>query len=73
MSTILDFRNIKLPAVSRAAVIIGAVVVVLALVAALVGWNLYKKLTTNTVIAYFPETLALYPGDKITIMGVKVG
>ncbi len=24
-------------------------------------------------MAYFPETLALYPGDKIQIMGVKVG
>ena len=46
---------------------------ILALVAALVGWNLYKKLTTNTVVAYFPETLALYPGDKVQIMGVKVG
>jgi phospholipid/cholesterol/gamma-HCH transport system substrate-binding protein len=62
-----------MPAVSRATVIIGAFVVVLALVAGLVGWNLYKKLTNNTVVAYFPETLALYPGDKITIMGVKVG
>ena len=41
--------------------------------AAIVGWNLYKKLTTNTVVAYFPETLALYPGDKVQIMGVKVG
>jgi len=59
--------------VSRASVIIGALVVVLAIVAAIVGWNLYKKLTTNTVVAYFPETLALYPGDKVQIMGVKVG
>jgi phospholipid/cholesterol/gamma-HCH transport system substrate-binding protein len=73
MSQILDFRHLKLPRFSRATVIIGALVVVLALVAGLVGWNLYKKLTTNTVVAYFPETLALYPGDKITIMGVKVG
>ena len=41
--------------------------------AAFVGWNLYKKLTTNTVVAYFPDTLALYPGDKVQIMGVRVG
>src|SRR6476659_1354309 len=34
---------------------------------------MYKKLTTNTVVAYFPDTLALYPGDKIQIMGVQVG
>ena len=73
MATIFNVRNMKLPRVSRAAVIIGALVVILALVAAIVGWNLYRKLTTNTVVAYFPETLALYPGDKIQIMGVKVG
>ena len=73
MTTIFNIRNMKLPHVSRAAVIIGALVVILGLVAAFVGWNLYKKLTTNTVVAYFPDTLALYPGDKIQIMGVKVG
>src|SRR6476620_8732672 len=73
MSTIFNVRNLKLQGVSRASVIIGALVVVLAIVAAIVGWNLYKKLTTNTVVAYFPETLALYSGDKVQIMGVKVG
>jgi phospholipid/cholesterol/gamma-HCH transport system substrate-binding protein len=73
MATIFNVRNMQLPKVSRTAVIIGAIIVILALVAAIVGWNLYKKLTTNTVVAYFPETLALYPGDKIQIMGVKVG
>jgi phospholipid/cholesterol/gamma-HCH transport system substrate-binding protein len=73
MSTIFNVRNFKLPNVSRTAVIIGAIVVVLALVAAVVGWQLYKKLTTNTVVAYFSDTLALYPGDKVQIMGVKVG
>lgn len=73
MSTIFNVRNLKLPAVSRAAVIIGALVVVLALVAAFVGYNLYKRLTTNTVVAYFSDTLALYPGDKVQIMGVQVG
>ena len=73
MTTIFNVRNMKLPHVSRAAVIIGALVVILGLVAAFVGWNLYKKLTTNTVVAYFPDTLALYPGDKIQIMGVRVG
>jgi len=73
MSTIFNVRNLKLRGVSRASVIIGALVVVLAVVAAIVGWNLYKKLTTNTVVAYFPETLALYAGDRVQIMGVKVG
>jgi len=73
MSTIFNIRNLPLPRLSRATVIIGALVVILALVAGVVGWNLYRKLTTNTVTAYFPETLALYPGDKVQIMGVKVG
>jgi phospholipid/cholesterol/gamma-HCH transport system substrate-binding protein len=73
MSTIFNIRNLKLPAVSRASVIIGTLVVILALVAAIVGYNLYRKLTTNTVVAYFPETLALYAGDKVQIMGVQVG
>src|SRR5262245_15686456 len=73
MSTIFNIRNMKMPGFSRASVIIGTLIVILALVAALVGYNLYKRLTTNTVVAYFPETLALYAGDKVTIMGVKVG
>lgn len=73
MSTIFNVRNLKLPGVSRATVIIGTLIVVLALVAAFVGYNLYKRLTTNTVVAYFTDTLALYPGDKVTIMGVQVG
>src|ERR1043165_8367689 len=73
MSTIFNVRNLKLPNVSRTTVIVDADVVVLALVAGVVGWQLYKKLTYNTVVAYFPQTLALYPGDKVQIMGVKVG
>ncbi|KAA1248848.1 virulence factor Mce family protein [Mycobacterium simiae] len=50
-----------------------ALVVVLALVAGLVGWQLYQKLTNNTVIAYLPAANALYAGDKVQIMGVRVG
>src|SRR5215510_6278720 len=73
MSTIFNIRNLKMPNASRASVIIGTLIVILAIVAAVVGYNLYKRLTTNTVVAYFPDTLALYPGDKVTIMGVKVG
>ncbi|MGV0849292.1 virulence factor Mce family protein [Mycolicibacterium phlei] len=73
MSTIFDLRSLKLPKLSRATIIISTLVVVLALVAAFVGYNLYKRLTTNTVVAYFTDTLALYPGDKVQIMGVKVG
>jgi len=47
--------------------------VVLAITAAVVGVHVYHKLTNNTVIAYFPQALALYPGDKVQIMGVRVG
>jgi phospholipid/cholesterol/gamma-HCH transport system substrate-binding protein len=73
MSTIFNIRNLKLPSVSRTSLIIGTLVVILGLIAAFVGWNLYKRLTTNTVVAYFEDTLALYPGDRIQIMGVRVG
>ncbi len=73
MSTIFNIRNVKLPQLSKASVILGVIVLVVAVGAAAVGWNVYKKLTTTTVTAYFPQTLALYPGDKVLIMGVKVG
>src|SRR5246127_4896614 len=58
---------------SRTSVIIGSVVVVLALVVAFVGYRLFQKLSNNTVVAYFPEANALYAGDKVQIMGLKVG
>ncbi|TVS85438.1 virulence factor Mce family protein [Mycobacterium helveticum] len=73
MSTIFDIRNLRLPTLSRASVIIGSLVVMLALVAGYVGFRLYQKLTNNTVVAYFPDANALYPGDKVQIMGLQVG
>jgi phospholipid/cholesterol/gamma-HCH transport system substrate-binding protein len=73
MSTVFNIRNLKLPHVSRVGLVVGAVVVVLAIVGAFIGYNVYKKLTNNEVTAYFPEALALYPGDKVQIMGVPVG
>jgi phospholipid/cholesterol/gamma-HCH transport system substrate-binding protein len=73
MSTIFDIRSLRLPKVSRKAAFAAALVMVLALVALVVGAQLYRKLTNTTVIAYFSETLALYPGDKVQIMGVRVG
>ena len=73
MSTVFDFRNLRLPKLSRAAVIVGALAVVLAIVLAFAGFQLFKKLTNNTVVAYFPAANALYSGDKVEIMGVKVG
>jgi phospholipid/cholesterol/gamma-HCH transport system substrate-binding protein len=73
MSTIFDIRNLRLPKVSGRAILIGALVVVFAMIAAFAGAQLYRKLTTTTVVAYFSEALALYPGDKVQIMGVRVG
>jgi phospholipid/cholesterol/gamma-HCH transport system substrate-binding protein len=73
MSTIFDIRSLRLPKVSGKAMIVGALVAVLAVLAVVVGSQLYKKLTSTTVVAYFSETLALYPGDKVQIMGVRVG
>jgi phospholipid/cholesterol/gamma-HCH transport system substrate-binding protein len=73
LSTVFDFRNMRLPKLSRASVIIGALAVVLAIVLAFAGFQLFKKLTNNTVVAYFPAANALYSGDRVEIMGVKVG
>ena len=73
MSTIFDIRNIRLPKLSRTSVILGSLVVVLALVVGYVGWRLFEKLTNNTVVAYFPAANALYAGDKVQIMGLRVG
>jgi phospholipid/cholesterol/gamma-HCH transport system substrate-binding protein len=73
VSTIFDVRKLRLPRLSRTALIIGSLVLAGALIAALVGVQLYKKLTNNTVVAYFPETNALYAGDKVVIMGIRVG
>ena len=73
MSTIFDIRNLRLPKLSRASVIIGSLVVALAVLVAFVGYRLYEKLTNNTVVAYFPAANALYAGDKVQIMGLRVG
>jgi phospholipid/cholesterol/gamma-HCH transport system substrate-binding protein len=43
------------------------------LVAAFAGWQVYHRLTNTTVIAYFPQADALYSGDKVEIMGIRVG
>lgn len=73
MSTIFNVRNMKMPVLSRATLIVGTIVVIVALLAGTAGWWLYRDVTTKTVTAEFPQTLALYPGDKVQIMGVRVG
>lgn len=53
---------------------LGAAILIAAVaLAAFPLWQWYHDHTTNTVEAYFSETLALYPGDKVQIMGLKVG
>lgn len=49
----------------------GAVVVVLALVAA--GYFVYQDATKNTVVAQFSSTTGLYAGDDVRVLGVNVG
>ena len=73
MSTIFDVRKLRLPRLSRASVIIGSLAVVLALVAGFIGYRLLEELTNNTVVAYFSSANALYAGDKVQIMGLRVG
>jgi phospholipid/cholesterol/gamma-HCH transport system substrate-binding protein len=68
-STFRSLRNLR----PRTSVIIGAVALALAVVVAFVGFQLYKKLTYNTVVAYFPAANALYSGDRVQIMGIRVG
>ena len=69
----MSVRDLGLQKVSRAGAIIGALVVILALIAAYVGYQMYKKATTTNVTAYFTDALAVYPGDRVQIMGVQVG
>ena len=73
MSTVFDVRSLKMPKTSRKNAIIGVVVVVALIVAGVVGWQVYKKLTTNMATAYFTDALSLYPGDQVQIMGIQVG
>jgi phospholipid/cholesterol/gamma-HCH transport system substrate-binding protein len=67
LSSIFDIRNLWL----RRGV--AALVVVLALVVGFLGWQFYQKLISNTVVAYFSAANALYSGDRVQIMGVRVG
>jgi phospholipid/cholesterol/gamma-HCH transport system substrate-binding protein len=73
MSTVFNVRKLPVPNLSRTALIVGTFVVVLAITAGFGGRSLYQNLTNNTVVAYFSQVLALYPGDKVLIMGVRVG
>ena len=72
MSTVFNVRNLKGAGLGRGLVIAG-VVILLVIAAVFFGQKLYKAATTKTAVAYFTQTLAIYPGDKVQIMGVQVG
>jgi phospholipid/cholesterol/gamma-HCH transport system substrate-binding protein len=73
VSTIFDIRSLRPPKLSGKTLLVGSLVVAFVLIAAVASAQLSTQLTNNTVVAYFPETLGLYPGDKVQIMGVRVG
>lgn len=73
MSTIFNVQSRRLFNVSGRLVIVGAVVVALSVGATALGYQLYQRLTTTTVVAYFSQALALYPGDPVQILDVKIG
>ncbi|PJE02456.1 MAG: mammalian cell entry protein [Mycobacterium sp.] len=68
MTTNLSIRNLPLRKLIRTVLLL-----TLALLVGLAAQHVYTRLTTNTIVAYFPDTLALYEGDAVQIMGVKVG
>lgn len=69
MNTSSRLRGIPLSRKS----ILTALTVLLVLIAIGGGWRLFRAATTNTIVAYFQQANALYPGDEVTIMGVPVG
>jgi phospholipid/cholesterol/gamma-HCH transport system substrate-binding protein len=73
VSTIFNVRTMRLPNISRRTLVAAGVAVVLLTSATLAGYHLYRQLTTTTIVAYFPQALALYPGDAVQILDVSVG
>ena len=65
--------KLGLSKISRTSAGVGVLAVVLAVIAAIVGYKLYVKATTTTVTAYFADALAVYPGDRVQLLGVNVG
>ena len=71
MSTAFDMGTLS--RLSRRTVIVTTLAVVMALALTYGGWQLFRKLTTNTIVAYFAQANSLYPGDDVSIMGIPVG
>ncbi len=73
MSTVFEVSRLRLGKLTRKSAIIAVLAVVLVAAVGYGGWQLYRKMTTNTIVAYFEQANALYPGDDVAIMGVPVG
>ena len=73
MSTVFDFRNLRLRSCREPRSSSARSRSWWRSCSAFLGFQLYKKLTNNTVVAYFPVANALYTGDRVEIMGVQVG
>ena len=71
MSTAFSMSGLR--QLSRKSIIVAALSVVAAVALAYGGWQLFHKLTNNTIVAYFKQANSLYPGDDVSIMGVPVG
>lgn len=73
MSTVVDTPKLRAPKLPRAGLIIVVLVVTMAAAGVFLGRDAYRGLTTNTVVVYLAEANALYPGDRVQIMGIDVG
>ncbi|MDI3313115.1 MAG: virulence factor Mce family protein [Mycobacterium sp.] len=71
MSTIFDRGGLR--RLRGKSVVVAALAVAVVLAVGFVARLGYQKLTTNTIVAYFTQAIALYPGDQVTIMGVPAG
>jgi len=73
VSTVFDISGRRRGRPTRKSAIIAALAVVVVAAVSYGGWQLYRTMTTNTIVAYFEQANALYPGDDVAIMGVPVG
>src|SRR5271156_5132721 len=71
MSTALNAGGLQ--KLTRKSIVVTVLAAVVALTAGYAGWQLFLTLTTNTIVAYFAQANALYPGDEVAIMGVQAG
>src|SRR5271155_4102231 len=71
MSTALNAGGLQ--KLTRKTIVVTVLAAVVALTARYAGWQLFLTLTTNTIVAYFAQANALYPGDEVAIMGVQAG